>query len=93
MESLYFKLWQANRCTDVACTGNPAWNFTNYAAKLVVVNLGSNDGSKSVPGTTFQSHYTTAQRRGVKAMARRSHVGHTVTYAHPRPFTQPQARR
>ena len=59
MESLYFKLWQANRCTDVACTGNPAWNFANYAAKLVVVNLGSNDGSKSVPGTTFQSHYTT----------------------------------
>ena len=59
MESLYFKLWQANRCTDVACTGNPAWNFTNYAAKLVVVNLGTNDAFNSVPSATFQSRYTT----------------------------------
>lgn len=59
MESLYFKLWQANRCPDVACTGNPAWNFTNYAAKLVVVNLGTNDAFNSVPSATFQSRYTT----------------------------------
>ncbi|HEY8876862.1 MAG TPA: GDSL-type esterase/lipase family protein [Roseateles sp.] len=59
MESLYFKLQQATHCSDVACTGNPAWDFANYAAKLVVVNLGSNDVSKSVPGATFQSRYTT----------------------------------
>jgi lysophospholipase L1-like esterase len=59
MESLYFKLWQANRCPDVACTGNPVWNFANYTAKLVVVNLGSNDAFASVPGATFQSRYTT----------------------------------
>jgi len=58
MESLYFKLWQANRCPDVACTGNPAWNFANYTAKLVVVNLGSNDAFNSVPSATFQSRYT-----------------------------------
>lgn len=58
MESLYFKLWQANRCPDVACTGNPAWNFANYTAKLVVVNLGSNDSFNSVPSATFQSRYT-----------------------------------
>ncbi|HJV60382.1 MAG TPA: GDSL-type esterase/lipase family protein [Albitalea sp.] len=59
MESLYFKLWQANRCADVACTGNPLWNFANYAAKLVVVNLGTNDAFASVPSATFQSRYTT----------------------------------
>ncbi|MDR7295759.1 lysophospholipase L1-like esterase [Pelomonas aquatica] len=59
MESLYFKLWQANRCPDVACTGNPAWNFANYAVKLVVVNLGTNDAFNSVPSATFQSRYTT----------------------------------
>ncbi|HEY9107317.1 MAG TPA: GDSL-type esterase/lipase family protein, partial [Roseateles sp.] len=58
MESLYFKLWQANRCPDVACTGNPAWNFANYTAKLVVVNLGSNDSFNSVPAATFQTRYT-----------------------------------
>jgi len=59
MESLYFKLKQANRCPDVACTGNPAWNFANYTAKLVVVNLGSNDANNSVPSATFQSRYGT----------------------------------
>ncbi|HEY9106315.1 MAG TPA: GDSL-type esterase/lipase family protein, partial [Roseateles sp.] len=57
MESLYFKLWQANRCPDVACTGNPAWNFANYTAKLVVINLGTNDGNNSVPSATYQSRY------------------------------------
>jgi lysophospholipase L1-like esterase len=59
MESNYFKLWQASRCTDVACTGNPAWNFANYAAKLVVVNLGSNDSFNSVSSAAFQSRYST----------------------------------
>ena len=59
MESLYFKLQQADHCSDVACAANPQWNFANYAAKLVVVNLGSNDANRSVPGATFQSRYTT----------------------------------
>lgn len=58
MESLYFKLRQADRCPDVACTGNPPWNFANYAAKLVVVNLGTNDANNAVPSATFQSRYT-----------------------------------
>jgi len=58
METAYFRQWQAAKCPDVACTGNPTWNFANYTAKLVVVNLGSNDGSKSVAGTTFQKEYT-----------------------------------
>lgn len=62
MESLYFKLWQANRCPDVACTANPGWNFANYTAKLVVVNLGSNDNFTAVPSrvppATFQETYT-----------------------------------
>jgi lysophospholipase L1-like esterase len=59
MESLYFKLQQANRCPDVACAGNPQWDFANYTAKLVVVNLGTNDANNAVPSATFQSRYTT----------------------------------
>ena len=58
MESLYFKLQQANHCPDVACSANPLWNFDNYTAKLVVVNLGTNDAFNSVPSSTFQSRYT-----------------------------------
>jgi lysophospholipase L1-like esterase len=59
METAYFKLQQASRCTDVPCNSNPAWNFANYAAKLVVVNLGTNDSFNSVSSATFQSRYTT----------------------------------
>jgi lysophospholipase L1-like esterase len=59
MESVYFKLQQVNRCPDVACAANPLWNFANYTAKLVVVNLGTNDGNNAVPSATFQSRYTT----------------------------------
>jgi len=59
MESLYFKLQQANRCPDVACAANPLWDFSKYTAKLVVVNIGTNDANNSVPSATFQSRYTT----------------------------------
>jgi lysophospholipase L1-like esterase len=62
MESLYFKLQPVNHCPDVACASNPAWNFANYTARLVVVNLGTNDqnlGAGSTPAATFQSRYTT----------------------------------
>jgi lysophospholipase L1-like esterase len=58
METVYFKQQQANRCTDVPCAANPAWDFANYTAKLVVINLGSNDNGK-VSGPDFQSRYTT----------------------------------
>jgi lysophospholipase L1-like esterase len=40
-------------------TNSPNWNFTNYTARLVVINLGQNDGgANGVPGTIFQSDYT-----------------------------------
>ena len=58
MESAYFKLQQVNHCPDVACTANPLWNFANYTAKLVVVNLGTNDSNNAVPSANFQSRYT-----------------------------------
>jgi lysophospholipase L1-like esterase len=35
------------------------WNFANYTAKIVVINLGTNDNNKAVPDATFQSSYTT----------------------------------
>jgi hypothetical protein len=61
MESLYFKLKSAPYCTDVACADNPQWDFANYTAKAVVINIGTNDanlGSKSPTPATFQSRYT-----------------------------------
>lgn len=59
MDSLYFKLRPANRCLDVACADNPAWNFANYTAKLVVINLGTNDAFVGVRADIFQSRYIT----------------------------------
>lgn len=59
MESLYFKLQQANHCPDVACAANPLWDFSKYTAKIVVVNIGTNDANNSVPSATFQGRYTT----------------------------------
>jgi hypothetical protein len=59
METLYFKLQQADRCADEACAANPLWDFSKYTAKVVVVNIGTNDGNTGVPGATFQSRYTT----------------------------------
>jgi lysophospholipase L1-like esterase len=59
METLYFKLQQADRCVDETCAANPLWDFSKYAAKIVVVNIGTNDSNNSVPSATFQSRYTT----------------------------------
>ncbi|HEX7654110.1 MAG TPA: GDSL-type esterase/lipase family protein, partial [Verrucomicrobiae bacterium] len=42
-----------------ADTNSGTWNFTNYTARMVVINLGQNDGgANGVPGTVFQSDYT-----------------------------------
>jgi lysophospholipase L1-like esterase len=53
MDNQYFKL------QSIAYPSSPAWNFATYTAKLVVINLGTNDNSNSVPDATFQSTYTT----------------------------------
>lgn len=61
MESIYFKLKTVLDCLDVACTTNPAWNFSNYTAKVVVINLGTNDqnlGTDSTSPADFQTRYT-----------------------------------
>lgn len=58
MDSIYFKLKAANECPDVACTTNPAWSFSNYTAKVVVINLGTNDNSNGVNSADFQTRYT-----------------------------------
>jgi lysophospholipase L1-like esterase len=53
MDNQYFKL------QSIAYPSSPAWNFATYTAKLVVINLGTNDNSNSVPDATFQSTYIT----------------------------------
>ncbi|MBO9202876.1 MULTISPECIES: SGNH/GDSL hydrolase family protein [Niastella] len=53
MDVGYFKLQSPNN------TASPPWDFTRYTAKLVVINLGTNDNNKKVPATTFQSTMTT----------------------------------
>jgi lysophospholipase L1-like esterase len=64
MESMYFRAWAVNRCYNVACTPdaahptpNPAWDFSKYSPKIVVVNLGTNDWNLGVPGSTFRDKY------------------------------------
>lgn len=52
MDVGYFKLQSPNN------TSSPPWDFSKYTAKLVVINLGTNDNSKSVPSSTFQSTMT-----------------------------------
>jgi lysophospholipase L1-like esterase len=65
MESMYFRSWAVNRCSNVACTPdatnpvpNPPWDFTRYSPKVVVVNLGTNDWGLKVPDAEFQQKYT-----------------------------------
>lgn len=53
MDVGYFKLQSPNNPTS------PPWDFTKYTAKLVVINLGTNDNNKQVPAATFQSTMTT----------------------------------
>jgi lysophospholipase L1-like esterase len=65
MESMYFRAWAVNRCSNVQCTPdatnpvpNPAWDFSRYSPKVIVVNLGTNDMNLKVPLDQFQSKYT-----------------------------------
>jgi lysophospholipase L1-like esterase len=53
MDVGYFKLQSPNNPTS------PPWDFTKYTARLVVINLGTNDNNKQVPAATFQSTMTT----------------------------------
>lgn len=53
MDIQYFKQ------QSLAFTSSPNWDFTKYTAKIVVINLGQNDNSSSVPDSTFQSDYIT----------------------------------
>ncbi len=50
MDSQYFK------AQSFANTGSPAWDFTKYTPRLVVVNLGQNDSEADL---VFQSNYVT----------------------------------
>lgn len=43
---------------DQPYTNSPPWNFTNYTANLVVINLGQNDSGSSVPANAFLKDYT-----------------------------------
>jgi lysophospholipase L1-like esterase len=65
MESMYFRSWAANRCSNVGCVPdasnpvpNPPWDFSKYSPKVVVVNLGTNDWGLNVPKAEFQNDYT-----------------------------------
>jgi lysophospholipase L1-like esterase len=51
MDSQYFKF------QPLGYTSPPNWDFTKYTAKLVVINIGQNDGGNS--DSLFQSTYTT----------------------------------
>ena len=63
-----FKQQHINHCVDVTCANVPAWDFTKYDAKMVVINLGTNDAwvTRSTPSSTFQ-HTMTAFLENVRA--------------------------
>ena len=52
MDVGYFKLLSPNNPSP------PDWDFTRYTARLVVINLGTNDNNHAVPAATFQSTMT-----------------------------------
>jgi hypothetical protein len=52
MDASYFNLKTMNYA------GSPAWDFARYTPKIVVINLGQNDGT-GIPDATFQSTYIT----------------------------------
>jgi hypothetical protein len=64
MESMYFRAWVPDYCGNPQCTPDgthppvPAWDFSKYSPKLIVVNLGTNDWGLGVPGSQFQTKYT-----------------------------------
>ncbi len=47
------------RSQSAAYPSSPNWNFSIYTPKAIVINLGTNDNSNSVPDAVFQSNYTT----------------------------------
>ena len=51
MDLQYFK------ARSLANSGSPAWDFSIYTPKIIVINLGQNDNSTSVPDDTFQTDY------------------------------------
>ena len=51
MDLQYFK------ARSLANAGSPAWDFSVYTPKVIVINLGQNDSSTSVPDDTFQTDY------------------------------------
>jgi hypothetical protein len=57
MDNLYFKTRSAIDCTNQDCADNPAWNFSAYTPNLIVINLGTNDGSLGVAADTLQTRY------------------------------------
>lgn len=52
MEDQYFK------AQSLAFPSSPNWDFTKYTPKIVVINLGQNDGTAAETDAVFQSHYT-----------------------------------
>ena len=65
MESMYFRAWAVNRCYNVQCTPdashptpNPAWDFSKYSPKIIVINLGTNDWGVGEPGSIFKDRYS-----------------------------------
>jgi lysophospholipase L1-like esterase len=64
MESMYFRAWVPDHCANPQCTPDathpavPAWDFSKYSPKLIVVNLGTNDWNLGVPSSQFQTEYT-----------------------------------
>ncbi len=53
MDTRYFKR------QDPAFPSSPAWDFTRYTPRLIVINLGTNDNNQRVPDSTFLSRYIT----------------------------------
>jgi hypothetical protein len=51
MEIQYFKE------KSIAYPTSPAWDFTRYTPKIIVINIGQNDNGTGVPDTTFQRKY------------------------------------
>ncbi len=53
MNTQYFKL------QDISYTASANWDFSTYVPKVVVVNIGTNDGETGTPIATYQSTYVT----------------------------------
>jgi lysophospholipase L1-like esterase len=53
MSRQFFKL------QTVYFTNSPDWDFSRYQAKVVVINLGTNDGGYHVSDATFEAAYVT----------------------------------